>query len=63
MSRSRRSVAKANDSKYVDATGHKIPDLLNAILKLFPLDPYVAQPVAVMDMVKADKKKGMEVRT
>ena len=56
-----RSTAKANDNKYIDASGHQIPDLLKAILKLFPLDAYVYNPVVLMDMVNSDKMKGMEV--
>ncbi|MGI6249613.1 MAG: L-fucose mutarotase [Acutalibacteraceae bacterium] len=39
------SVAK----RLVRADGHGVPELLDAILKLFPLDTYVGFPVAVMD--------------
>ena len=45
----------------VDASGHNIPDLLEAILKFFPLDTYVFNPVVLMDLVNSDKKKDMEV--
>ena len=47
--------------KLVDASGHNIPDLLEAILKFFPLDTYVFNPVVLMDLVNSDKKKDMEV--
>ena len=38
----------------VRCDGHGIPELLKAILKLFPLDCYVEQPVALMEVVKGD---------
>ncbi len=34
--------------------GNGVPELLDAILKLFPLDQYVAQPVALMAVVPGD---------
>lgn len=34
--------------------GHGVPEVLQAILKLFPLDAYVPQPVALMDVVPGD---------
>lgn len=37
--------------------GHGIPEILDAILKLFPLDTYVEKPVTLMDVVKGDKVK------
>ena len=49
--------------KLIDASGHGIPELLEAILKFFPLDTYVFNPVVLMDLVNSDKKKGdMEVK-
>jgi len=47
-------------AKYVSAHGHNIPDLLEAILKLVPLDTYNFNPVLVMDLVNRDKNLGME---
>jgi len=41
--------------KEIRADGHGIPALLEAILKLYPLDPYVDSPVAVMQVVPSDK--------
>ena len=43
----------------IRADGHKIPDLLTALVKLFPLDSYVFAPVILMDLVNMDKNKGM----
>ena len=34
--------------------GHNVPEFLNAVLQLFPLDRYVAAPVALMEVVKGD---------
>jgi len=34
--------------------GHGVPELLEAILPLFPLDDFVEQPVALMEVVKGD---------
>lgn len=41
--------------------GQSNPELLKAILKLFPLDQYVDAPVALMDRVDNDKKRGLKV--
>ena len=40
--------------RLVRADGHGVPELLDAILKLFPLDPYVPAPVALMAVVPGD---------
>ncbi|GCB73178.1 fucose mutarotase isoform X1 [Scyliorhinus torazame] len=40
--------------------GLKIPELLKAILKLFPLDTYVSFPAAVMALVHEDEVKGLQ---
>ncbi|KAG7249405.1 hypothetical protein CRUP_013847 [Coryphaenoides rupestris] len=45
--------------KEIRADGLDIPRLLEAILKLFPLDTYVPSPAAVMDLVQADQ--GLQV--
>lgn len=34
--------------------GHGVPEVLDAILQLMPLDPYVKAPVALMEVVKGD---------
>ena len=38
-------------NKLVRCDGHGIPELLDAILKFFPLDPYVDSPAALMQVV------------
>ena len=50
-----------NGPTEIRADGHGIPILLEAILKLFPLDTYVDFPVAVMDLVQQDKVSGLKV--
>ncbi len=40
--------------RLVRCDGHGVPELLEAILQLFPLDPYVACPVALMQVVPGD---------
>lgn len=37
--------------------GHKMVDVLNAILKLFPLDTFIEKPVSLMSVVKSDNYK------
>lgn len=41
--------------RLVRCDGHNVPELLDAILKFFPLDPYVKAPVALMQIVPGDK--------
>ncbi|XP_055464891.1 fucose mutarotase isoform X2 [Psammomys obesus] len=42
-----------------DEIGLDIPVLLEAVLKLLPLDTYVESPAAVMDLVPSDKERGL----
>ncbi|MGG1311713.1 MULTISPECIES: L-fucose mutarotase [Cohnella] len=46
--------AASHAARLVRCDGHKIPELLDAILKLFPLDTYVERPAAVMQVVPGD---------
>lgn len=39
------------------ADGHGVPELLEAVLKLLPLDVYVDRPVALMAVVEGDSVK------
>jgi L-fucose mutarotase len=39
------------------ADGHGVPELLEAIMKFFPLDGFVKQPVALMAVVAGDDTK------
>jgi len=43
--------------RLVRADGHNVPELLDAILKFFPLDPYVENPVSLMAIVSGDTVK------
>ncbi len=47
------SIAK----KLIRLDGHGVPVVLEAILKFFPLDPYVEKPVALMSVVPGDEVK------
>lgn len=40
--------------RLVRADGHPVPELLDAVLQLFPLDRYVEKPVALMERVPGD---------
>jgi len=46
--------AAAYAKRLVRCDGHSIPELLNAILKFYPLDPYVETPAALMQVVPGD---------
>ena len=61
LSNSLLSSCCSDGAKLISADGHNIPELLAAILKLFPLDTYVFNAVIVMDLVNADKQKNLEV--
>ena len=41
----------------VRADGHGVPELLEAILRLMPLDTYVEKPVSLMQVMKGDNTK------
>jgi L-fucose mutarotase len=43
--------------RLVRCDGHGVPELLEAILTLFPLDIYVDRPAALMSVVPGDKTK------
>jgi L-fucose mutarotase len=40
--------------RIVRADGHNVPELLEAILKIYPLDTYVKSPVSLMAVVPGD---------
>lgn len=40
--------------RLVRLDGHNVTEVLEAILKLLPLDPYVEKPVVLMEVVKGD---------
>lgn len=39
----------------IRADGHGVPEILEAILKVFPLDTYVEKPVSLMQVMPGDK--------
>ena len=45
------------DSIVIRLDGHGIPELLDAILTVFPLDSYVECPVTLMELMENDKGK------
>jgi L-fucose mutarotase len=52
------SIAACTVSKQlVRMDGHGVPPVLEAILQLFPLDPYVEKPVGLMQLVPGDTVK------
>jgi L-fucose mutarotase len=40
--------------RLIRCDGHNVPEVLDAILRFFPLDPYVEAPVALMQVVPGD---------
>lgn len=53
------SMAKAEGAILLRADGHGIPELLDAILQVFPLDAYVEKPAMLME--KMDRDKDLEI--
>ena len=46
--------AETVSKKLIRLDGHGIPEILEAVLKLFPLDPYVEKAVSLMQVVPGD---------
>lgn len=42
------------NAKVIRCDGHGVPELLEAILKVFPLDTYVEKPVGLMEVMPGD---------
>lgn len=42
------------NAKVIRADGHGVPELLDAVLALLPLDAYVDAPVSLMEVVPGD---------
>ena len=49
------SMAKAEGAILLRADGHGIPELLDAILQVMPLDAYVETPAMLMEKMDCDK--------
>ena len=45
------------NSRVIRMDGHNVPEVLDAILQLFPLDTYAKTPVALMEVMKGDTVK------
>ena len=45
------------DAVVIRADGHTVPENLDAVLQLIPLDQYVKEPAALMDVVPGDNVK------
>ena len=48
-------MAKAKNAIFIRADGHGVPELLDAILQVIPLDTYVEQPAILMEKMDCDK--------
>ena len=48
------SESVGKDAIVIRADGHGIPEILDAVLALIPLDAYVEKPVALMEVVPGD---------
>lgn len=46
--------SEATGKRVVRADGHGVPELLDAIMQLFPLDTYTDKPVMLMEVVPGD---------
>lgn len=46
--------AAANAQRLVRCDGHKVPELLDAVLPFFPLDTYIEAPATLMSIVPGD---------
>lgn len=49
------AMAKAEGAIFLRADGHGIPELLDAILQVMPLDAYVQTPAMLMQKMERDK--------
>lgn len=47
--------AASTARRLIRLDGHGVPEILDAVLRLFPLDIYVEKPVALMGLVPGDK--------
>ena len=50
-----RSMAKTGDTELIRLDGHGMVDILEAVLKLMPLDTFVASPVKLMERSPGDE--------
>ena len=48
------AMAKAKNAIFLRADGHGVPELLDAVLQVIPLDTYVEKPVSLMQVMPGD---------
>ncbi len=48
------SITSGADKILIRCDGHSVPEVLEAILKLMPLDQYIEKPAALMEVVPGD---------
>lgn len=53
------SIARQGGCVFLKADSHGTPELLNAILEVFPLDIYTESPAMLMQKMDCDKELGM----
>lgn len=51
------SQSMGKDAIVLRCDGHGVPEILDAVLQLFPLDTYVESPVTLMEVMKDDSVK------
>lgn len=51
------SESMGKDAIVIRMDGHGVPEILDAILQVFPLDSYVEKPVQLMKLMDCDKGK------
>ena len=55
------AMAKAEGAIFLRADGHGVPELLDAILQVMPLDTYVEKPAILMEKMECDKDLNIPV--
>ena len=55
------AMAKAGGAIFLRADGHGVPELLDAILQVIPLDTYVEKPAILMEKMDRDKDLNIPV--
>lgn len=53
------AMAKAKNAIFLRADGHGVPEILDAILQVMPLDTYVEKPAILME--KMDRDKALDI--
>ncbi len=51
------SESMGKDAIVIRMDGHGVPEILDAILEVFPLDTYVEKPAVLMELMDCDKGK------